>query len=159
MCCRHKAAERASQSSLFGTGWLIENIQMILSLSYQQTELGSNWLHVIWFQKLIIVLFFDGLHIIYTIAIIYWFSFSSEISHCSPEIISLVATQHLTAGFTKIISDLRSVSTLHQLLMNTLIFYFNDQSAVYFTMLYFGRLSNTLKCTNSPTFVIWSSFT
>ncbi len=33
-----------------------------------------------------------------------------------------VATQHLSTGFTKIISVLRSVSILHQLLMNIFIF-------------------------------------
>ncbi len=49
-----------------------------------------------------------------------------------------MATLHLTTGFTKIISGLRSVSTLHQLLMN-IHFYLNYHSVGYFNMYYFGR--------------------
>ncbi len=47
--------------------------------------------------------------------------------HLDPHLCLLIhhvtATQHLTTGFTKIISGLRSISTLHQLLMNTLLFF------------------------------------
>jgi len=53
-------------------------------------------------------------------------------------VISQVATLHLTTGFTKIISGLRSVSTLHQLLMNTFIFIWIIIQSVI-TMCYFER--------------------
>ncbi len=55
----------------------------------------------------------DYIHIIY-VYIVYLHSHRDQ---------SLVRwRQHLTSGFTEIISDLRRVSRLHQSLMNTLIF-------------------------------------
>ncbi len=88
---------------------------------------------------------------------------------CSPNLY----TQHLT-GFTKIISGLRSVSTLHRL-MNTLILIWIIVWPCITISLEGFCLSNTLKCTNScyylfrlhvmqafPNFFViwfWTSFT